>query len=1202
MPAANKNKFMPIYILIILLTISSFSYGDDKLLIVGSEQNYPPFALGLTDSTADGFTVELWRAVAAEAQINSIIRVLPFRDILYEFKAGEIDVLINLAQSDERRQFADFTVPHVIVRGAIFVRKGEHNINSEAALENKRIIVLNADLAHDYAVSMGWKNQLELAATAEQGFQLLASGQHDALLISKLAGQQTLEKLGLTNIEALPVQIGFAQKFSFAVHKGNAELLAKINEGLALIKANGIYDALYDKWFGVYEEKALLPVVFKYLSPVIGIFMLVMGASFYRRNRDRKQYVRKLQENKASLEADLLGDIILRRGLEFELKKMIAQKNMAINALNAGVFVWHFNSNRLDWDDRMRTLYDVPENMIHDDLYYDFWVSRMHPDDKKKTQSLVLASITGTNSFDAEFRIMLDNGNIRHIRAAAILERDKNGYPILMVGVNLDISDIKTAEALVMESNTYLEKQVQMRTSELKLAMEIAEQANSAKTDFLANMSHELRTPMNAVIGFAYLLKKQELSPAALGVVNKIDAAGRSLLGIINECLDFSKIESNCLDIESAPFRLSKVLDNLANIISTAVGTKPVEVCISPLPQGVDYLCGDAIRLEQILVNLMSNAIKFTEKGEVVFEVSVIDSVSISDHVYLHFSVRDTGIGIPPEKQERIFHPFMQADNSTTRLYGGTGLGLSISRRLVELMGGTLQVNSQVDVGSEFFFDLILAVDKQNNFSMPELLHKNVLIINNNDTEQRILKSIISSFGWNAEVADCCETALLIIANKELHYFNLLLLDSSLSDVDGIETVNRIQNQLGKEYCPTIIMAGTHDNGLLLDLFGNELADKIITKPVTKSSFFNAVLEVMVNRAELANNAQPRVDNEQLAGINLLVVDDSEINREVAYQILVGEGANVEVAENGREAIALLMSKPDYFHVVLMDVQMPVMDGYTATKKIRMIPKLKRLPIIALTAGAFKIHREDALTAGMNDFIAKPFEVDELVECIQRLIHQKNDKKANTLPVIQTQSSVFDATPLIEVEHGLKKWREVELYQQQLRLFLQQHGQDAERIHTELSNGHQAAAIEINHKLLGAAAALSLQRIAHLTKNIESTFSQQGDIESLIIHFAPILAQSIDAINVYLTSATPQKTEQITIDNANTVTKEELKQLIVALNSDDINLIESTLFRLSHKLPEALFNKILTAVENFDFRHAEIIANALIADKNNKEE
>jgi CheY-like chemotaxis protein len=311
-------------------------------------------------------------------------------------------------------------------------------------------------------------------------------------------------------------------------------------------------------------------------------------------------------------------------------------------------------------------------------------------------------------------------------------------------------------------------------------------------------------------------------------------------------------------------------------------------------------------------------------------------------------------------------------------------------------MGGTLQLNSQIDVGSEFFFDLIMKVDKQNNRSMPTLFHQNVLIIDDNDTAQQFLKSMVVSFGWNADVADCCESALMMIANKELHYYNLLLLDWSLPDVDGIQTVNRIQNQLGKEYCPIIIMVTVHDRGLLLELFGSELADNIITKPVTESSLFNAVLEAKINRGELANNDAPRVNNEQLAGLNLLVVDDSEINREVAHQILAGEGANVEIAENGRKAIALLMSKPDYFDVILMDVQMPVMDGYTATQHIRSLPELHDLPIIALTAGAFKKHRATALAAGMNDFIAKPFDVNELVGCIQRLTHREEEKKDTT--------------------------------------------------------------------------------------------------------------------------------------------------------------------------------------------------------------
>ena len=295
--------------LVVLLVISPVIYSEDKPLIVGSEQNYPPFALGLTDETADGFTVELWRAVAAESHLNSTIRVMPFHDILQEFKAGHIDVLINLAQSDERRQFADFTVPHVIVNGAIFVREGENQFHTEAELSDKKIIVLNGDLANDYALSKGWEKQLVLVDTAEQGFQLLASGQYDVLLLSKLTGKQTLEKLKLNTIEALPIEVGFAQKFSFAVHKGNAELLAKINEGLALTKVSGVYDKLYEKWFGVYEEKSLTTILIQYVAPIIGFFLILMAGNFYRRSVERKQSMQILRENQAAL-ANVHADLV----------------------------------------------------------------------------------------------------------------------------------------------------------------------------------------------------------------------------------------------------------------------------------------------------------------------------------------------------------------------------------------------------------------------------------------------------------------------------------------------------------------------------------------------------------------------------------------------------------------------------------------------------------------------------------------------------------------------------------------------------------------------------------------------------------------------------------------------------------------------------------------------------------------------------
>ncbi|MEI6706674.1 MAG: PAS domain S-box protein [Methylococcales bacterium] len=292
--------------------INPFNRSDDKPLIVGSEQDFPPLALGKTDATADGFTVELWRAVAAETHLNSTIRVLPFHDVLEEFRAEKIDVLINLALSNERRKFADFSVPHVVLNGAIFVRDDENTIHSEADIKNKQLIVVKDDLAPEYLQEKGWDKQIVEVDTVEAGLKLLADGHYDAMLVSKLVGKKTLEKLNIRTIKMLAIDLDLTQKFSFAVHKGDAELLAKINEGLAIIKANGTYDKLYEKWFGVYEEKQLLPLVIKYLTRIVIVFLLILLLIFYRHHIERKQATKQLSQRERHLRAilDLSPDCI----------------------------------------------------------------------------------------------------------------------------------------------------------------------------------------------------------------------------------------------------------------------------------------------------------------------------------------------------------------------------------------------------------------------------------------------------------------------------------------------------------------------------------------------------------------------------------------------------------------------------------------------------------------------------------------------------------------------------------------------------------------------------------------------------------------------------------------------------------------------------------------------------------------------------
>lgn len=378
------------------------------ILIVGSEQDYPPFALGMTDATADGFTVALWKAVAAEMGLNYTIRVRPFHQILQEFKEGKIDVLLNLAQSEDRHQFADFSVPHVTVHGAIFVRKGESKINSESDLVGKSIIVLKADLAHDYAVSKGWEQQLVLVDTSAEGLLLLASGKHDAMLLSKLAGMQTLQALGLTNIEALKPRAGFAQKFAFAVQEGQSELLGKLNEGLALTKSNGTYNVLYEKWFGVYEDREIgLNDLLKYILPIVLLFLGLVGYLFYRRQLERKS-------------------------MEIALRK--SEAHLRLSQEGGGIGTWEADliNNRQTWSESCTVLLGFPA--LSEPTWEDF-LAVVYPLDRQRVIDATQSHIELGTKYDVEYRITVANGEIRWMRSVGQIERDLDEKPVIIRGI-----------------------------------------------------------------------------------------------------------------------------------------------------------------------------------------------------------------------------------------------------------------------------------------------------------------------------------------------------------------------------------------------------------------------------------------------------------------------------------------------------------------------------------------------------------------------------------------------------------------------------------------------------------------------------------------------------------------------------------------------------------------------------------------------
>ena len=715
------------------------------------------------------------------------------------------------------------------------------------------------------------------------------------------------------------------------------------------------------------------------------------------------------------------------------------------------------------------------------------------------------------------------------------------------------------------------------RESELVQAKEMAESAARAKTEFLSNMSHEIRTPMNAILGLAYLMEKQELPAESRTMVQKIHGAGRSLLAIINDILDFSKIEAERLELEHVPFRLSDVLDNLATIMASTLGVKPVELVVGSPPAGADYLTGDGLRLGQVLINLVSNAIKFTERGEVTVAIDKLDDDITTGRAVVRFSVRDTGIGIPESKQKQIFQAFSQADTSTTRSYGGTGLGLAISSRLVELMGGVLAVNSVPGQGSTFSFTLSFERNEPAGTAVPEMTHQRVLIADDHPSARHALADVTAGLGWSSEVVESGAQAVAAVHESEDKPFDVILLDWRMPELDGLEAAERIRNVASQESSPIIVMVTAYDRSQLQRVPGSQVADVVLTKPVTSSCLYNAVQEAKCRRGSLTPALNASAVVQRLVGIRVLVVDDSDINRDVAERILSGEGASVELAGDGSAALTALGNSPDGFDIVLMDMQMPVMDGYTATRQIRATEALAKMPVVALTAGAFKAQRDLALKAGVNAFVAKPFDVEQLVDTIVELTRAASPSAS---PKAAPSGSPPSSHVVLNSARAASIWRDMDAYGRLLRKFAQTYADSIDGI-VDLTAAEAAA---LMHKMRGAAMQLGLEALGHQAGIVEECLADGGDPGADLPALRSAMAAALHAIDGYAGSdaAPPRDAPRL----GNDALLCGLQELDAALDSDDIDMIEPLIKQLAGSLPADVLAPLRRAVDAYDFAEA----------------
>ena len=781
---------------------------------------------------------------------------------------------------------------------------------------------------------------------------------------------------------------------------------------------------------------------------------------------------------------------ILRRNLRTQelLEEMRHQNflgDMALDLTHSGY--WHVDFSDPDYYYQSERAARIVGEQIKPDGRYHLqneWFSRLieaDPELAKETAERYQGALDGRYpNYDATYAYKRPaDGRVVMLHASGSLVRGEDGKPRFMYGVYQDVTGFKQLE------------------KELLVAKEKAEGATEMKSMFLANMSHEIRTPMNAIIGLSHLALKTPLNPKQRDYVSKVHNAGTSLLSIINDILDFSKIEAGKLDIEETEFGLDEVISSVVTLTAQKAHDKGLEFLADVSRSIPENLLGDPLRLGQVLTNLINNSVKFTERGEIRLKIELVEQTG--DRVQLKFSVRDTGIGMTKEQAMKLFQPFTQADMSTTRKHGGTGLGLTISRKLVELMGGRIWLESEPGAGTTFFFTARLGVGAQKGSGkvVPErLADLRVLIVDDNAAAREILQEALLSLAERVDAVASAAAAIAALKTQNpAEPYDLVFMDWRMPGMDGLQASRLIKSDETLVKQPAIVLVTAFGREEVREEAERLNLDGFLVKPVTKSMIVDTLVNVFAAASDgtVLTAATGAATDTRLHGARVLLTEDNEINQQIAVELLEGAGASVHVANNGREAVEFLFNgpQPPPVDVVLMDLQMPEMDGHQATMKIRSDPRFADLPVLAMTAHATLEERQRCLAEGMNDHISKPIDPVLLFDTVARYYRRGRDSAETDVPA-STKPKPLDAPDELPVCAGLDTQDGLtrlagnrKLYLKLLRQFTEQQGTVPAQIGAALAQGDPNLAERLAHTLKGVAGNLGAKPVQTAADELE---------------------------------------------------------------------------------------------------------------------